>query len=168
MFIKSEFPEDWKHSFVCMIDKSDKNSVRPIALTSCLCKIFEALLKNRMIWWVEHHNILPKCQSGFRIGKSCSDNLTYLVLQLDEAMSRKKDVCAAFLDVSDAFNNVITDILLEKLATIGCSAQTIKFIKFLTYERFIHTDIEEYEIVTVNKGVPRRGVEPTPLSHIRM
>lgn len=45
MYLTGEYPPDWQHSFVHMIDKPDKNSVRPIALTSCVSKMFESLIK---------------------------------------------------------------------------------------------------------------------------
>lgn len=158
MYAKGEYPSDWKHSFVHMIDKPRKNSVRPIAFTSCVCKVFEGLIKSRLQWWVEHENILPKNQAGFRKGKSCSDNLAYLTLQIDQALASKKEVLAAFLDVSEAFNNVLPDILINKLADIKCSEQLIKFVKFLTHERYIHTNIENNEIKKISKGVPQGGV----------
>lgn len=46
MYQKNDYPNDWQHTFIHMINKADAKSVRPIALTSCLCKIFEKLVKN--------------------------------------------------------------------------------------------------------------------------
>ncbi|XP_046750589.1 uncharacterized protein LOC124413847 [Diprion similis] len=158
MFQSSDFPDTWIHTYIYMINKPDGNSVRPIALTSCLCKLFEKLCKNRLQWWLEHNNLIPVGQSGFRKAKSCYDNLAFLTLEIDQALSEKQNVLAAFLDVSNAFPNVLSDCLLSKLAEIKCSESLIKFVKFLTYERILHTDISDHEIKTLHKGVPQGGV----------
>ena len=42
-------------------------------------------------------------------------------------MLEKNDVLAAFLDVSAAFTTVYNEILLKKLANIGCSTNVLKF-----------------------------------------
>ena len=87
MYKNREFPGSWKHSFVLFINKANSESLRPIALTSCLCKLFETLIKNRLQWWVEHNNLIPNSQQGFRTGKSCADNLAILSLKIEEAFS---------------------------------------------------------------------------------
>lgn len=90
MYRENNYPESWKQSFLHFIPKSDGKNFRPIALTSCTCKLFETIVKSRLQWWVETQNIIPANQSGFRKGKSCSDNLTSLTLKIDEAFSEKK------------------------------------------------------------------------------
>lgn len=80
-------------------------------------------------------------------------------------MSKNKDTLTAFLDVSGAFDNVNTDILLTKLAKIGCSTSMVKFIKFITHERLIHTDISSDTARSTFKGVPQGGVL-SPLLYI--
>ena len=134
------YPESWKKSYIHFIPKSDRKGVRPIALTSCLCELFEHLIKSKLQWWCEYHQIIPKNQSGFRRGKSCTDNLVNLTLEVDHALFMKKETYAAFLDIKGAFDNVQCDILLGKLAEIGCSTNILQFVKFLTHERQIHAD----------------------------
>lgn len=70
MYCKGWFPEEWKETYVQFIKKSDKNSLRPIALSSCVCKLFETMLKFRLDLWVERYNLGPDSQSGFRKGRS--------------------------------------------------------------------------------------------------
>ena len=41
MYEKSLFPEDWSNTFIHFIPKSDGISYRPIALTSCVCKLLK-------------------------------------------------------------------------------------------------------------------------------
>ena len=71
---------------------------------------------------------------------------------------------AIFLDIRAAFDNVNSDILIKKLADIGCLYQLISFIKFLTYERFVHSGIDN-DVRYAYKGVPQEGVL-SPLLYI--
>lgn len=165
MFLNNDYPITWKKSYIHFIDKPEGKGVRPIALTSCFSKLFESLIKNRLMWWCEYNNILPESQSGFRKGKSCIDNLTNLALNINETLMKNKSLLAAFLDVRGAFDNVNIDILLEKLANIGCSENILLFVKFLTQERNIYTDEIGDSYRTVNKGAPQGGVL-SPLLYI--
>lgn len=152
MHSSSIFPHSWKNTFVHFIPKPNGTSVRPIALTSCLCKLYETLLKNRLEWWIEHQNLLPNSQNGFRKGKSATDSTVNLALKVEEAFAEKKSVIAAFLDVEGAFDNVNIDILLRKLLDFGCSKSVLKFVKFILHERFIYTGFHGNECRSVFKG----------------
>ena len=165
MFDSHSYPDDWKNSYVHFIKKSDGKKVRPISLTSCTCKLFETMLKNKLQWYLETNNLLPATQSGFRKGQSTTDNLTNLSIKIEESFSKKRDLMAAFLDVEGAFDNVNIYLLLIKLAEVGCSSKIIQFIKFLTFERFIYTNSLKNQARKVYKGVPQGGVL-SPLLYI--
>ena len=158
MYSSNDYPSSWKNSFINFIKKSDGKSYRPIALTSCVCKLFESLIKNRLQWFCEHNKLLPASQSGFRKGQSCNDNLTNLILYIEDGFKDKKDTLACFLDVKGAFDNVLWDILLKILADIGCSKNTLVFVKFLIYERSAITNFTHNETRLIHKGVPQGGV----------
>ena len=68
---KQSFPSTWRKATVIPIPKPGKdplnpNNYRPIALTSCLCKIMERMVNNRLVWYLEVNGILTKFQAGFR------------------------------------------------------------------------------------------------------
>lgn len=99
-------------------------------------------MKNRLECWGEFHGLIPENQCGFRKGKSCADNLTNLLLSVEEAFLNNEEVYSVFLDVASAFPSVNSDILIEYLAKeVGCSKKFISFIKFITYENRIHTSV---------------------------
>jgi hypothetical protein len=80
------FPEAWKKQKVLPIPKpqkprSDIGSYRPIALTSCVAKIFDNLIKSRLENFIEKKKqIIPQQFTGFRKGFSTTDSLGYLIL----------------------------------------------------------------------------------------
>ncbi|XP_024882817.1 uncharacterized protein LOC112461711 [Temnothorax curvispinosus] len=69
------FPEDWRKYQTMFIDKAGKEKVRPIALSSCVGKVMERMVNERMVWWAERINKLARDQNGFRRGRSCAENL---------------------------------------------------------------------------------------------
>jgi potassium voltage-gated channel Eag-related subfamily H protein 8 len=57
-----DFPHSWREAFVIPIpkphkDHTDPNNHRPIALTSCLCKLFERMFCSRLRWFLETNNL---------------------------------------------------------------------------------------------------------------
>ena len=46
---------------------------RPIALTSCVCKIFERMINERLVWYLWANNILTEYQSGLCKRRSITD-----------------------------------------------------------------------------------------------
>jgi len=64
------FPSAWQNAIILPIpkadkDKSDPSSYRPIALTSCLCKVVKHMINGRLIWYLEKNKLITKVQSGF-------------------------------------------------------------------------------------------------------
>lgn len=158
LYLLSIFPKSWQQSYVHFIPKSDGASLRPISLTSCFCKLFETLIKNRLEWWIEHYGLIPPTQNGFRKGKSCIDNVAQLTLKVDEAFAEKKQVLAALLDVKGAFDNVEVVPLCSNLADIGCPSNLVSFAHFITRERLIYSEINLDNPRITHKGVPQGGV----------
>ncbi|XP_045028571.1 uncharacterized protein LOC123471402 [Daphnia magna] len=70
-----EVPLEWKESVIIPIPKPNKSpkspsSYRPISLTSCLGKVMERVIKNRLSCYLESNHLLPPTQAGFRPGRS--------------------------------------------------------------------------------------------------
>ena len=90
MFKTNQYPDEWKNSFIHFVEKPNGNGMRPLALSSCLAKLFDTLIINRLNYWLETNNYLPNNQTGFRKGRSCMDNLTTLLLNIKESFFKKQ------------------------------------------------------------------------------
>ncbi len=70
LWTKGDFPPSWREAFIFPFVKPGKsgslpNDYRPIALTSCLCKLLERMVNFRLMWHLESNNPLSPCQFGF-------------------------------------------------------------------------------------------------------
>lgn len=160
LYHNNTYPQEWNIYNTFFIKKPDGSGYRPISLSSCILKLFEKMIKNRLQFWIEKNNLLPKSQSGFRCGRSCSDNLSSLYLNILEDFRNNRESHCAFLDVQGAFDNINTDILLEKLSAACCSTKIIAFVKALTRERVINFNANTpYQTSRITgKGLPQGGV----------
>ena len=82
LFLTDTYPSNWKNSFIHFIAIPNGKGMRLIALSSCVAKLFDSLITNRLNYWLEINKYLPPNQSGFRKGKSCMDNLKVLLLNI--------------------------------------------------------------------------------------
>jgi len=80
-------PVDWKEANVVPIFKGGQRSVavnyRPVSLTSQICKVFEAVVWDKIVKFLDEHELIKDSQHGFRKGRSC---LTNLLLFLDQVL----------------------------------------------------------------------------------
>ena len=58
IWASADFPQQWRAATVIAVPKPNKDhtdplSYRPIALTSCLCKVPESMINTRFIWYLE-------------------------------------------------------------------------------------------------------------------
>ena len=95
IFDYGKLPKNWKVACVIPILKEGKDpmspdSYRPIALTSCVCKLLERILNKRLMWYLVKNNLIDKAQTGFQKGKSAMDNLTALETEIHNALVKKQ------------------------------------------------------------------------------
>lgn len=50
----------------------------------------EKIINNRLIWYLEHNNLLTKEQSGFRNGRSTIDSLLNLEIEIQNAFDNRQ------------------------------------------------------------------------------
>lgn len=134
-WIKTTLHPQWAEYQMFFIDKPGKEKVRSIALSSCMGKVFERIVNERLVWWAENRGILHQSQNGFRREKSCANNLTKITSDVRRIIYRDGYVLSAFLDVSAAYDNVLPYILIERLMKLGCPIQIVKYLEIWLRER---------------------------------
>ena len=163
--LESNFPRSWKKACISMIPKkdgmsSDPSNYRPISVTSCLGKILERIMTNRLNLFLEKNSLLVKEQSGFRRHRRTADNLMFLIQKISESFILGKSVCCLFFDISKAFDRVWHDGLIYKLYSLGVPIYLIKWIiSFLSLRQFcVVVNGCFSDMFIIRAGVPQGSV----------
>ena len=133
----SMIPPAYKEQFITPIHKKDckteAKNYRPVSLTSHIIKIFERIVRKKLVNHLEENNMLSLKQHGFRKGRSC---LTQLLQHIDfilENYGDNAETDVIYLDYAKAFDKVDHNLLLQKLKSYGIVGKLYDWIKeFLT------------------------------------
>jgi len=90
--------------------KPSESGLRPIALMSCLHKLFEKMIYRRFSWFIGTQFLLSEFQAGFRSSRSCADSLVTLINRIQQGFLKRASTIAIFPDTAVAFDNVIPSI----------------------------------------------------------
>ena len=158
-------PDAWKSASITMIPKKENKSsspadYRPISLTSCVGKLAERIIKNRLYSFLESKNLIAKEQSGFRRKRGTADNLISITQKIQECLNRKKKACGIFFDISKAFDKVWQAGLIFKLIYLGTPKYLIRFIKYFLSDRKFRVVVNKiFSIIySIFCGVPQGSV----------
>ena len=94
IWLEHLFPCRWKKVLVIPFlkpneDATSEDSNRPIALTSCLCKILENIVYYRLIYYIEKYDFIVDCQYGFRKMQSTVDALAKIETDIINVYTNK-------------------------------------------------------------------------------
>jgi hypothetical protein len=140
----------WKHAITTIIQKSNKESYSspnyylPIALLSCLGKIFEGIITKRITFWAENHQIIAKGHFGGRAGQSTNDANLFLTSSIRKKWHKKKIVSALFLDVKSAFPSVVKERLIATMIQKKCPPYLVAITSDLLTNQTTLLKIEDY------------------------
>ena len=124
--LHGKVPYEWKRGLIVPlykgVDKSKTscNSYRPVALLSCLFKIFESVLHNRITNHVVDTYAFPYIQQqGFKENLGCFTASFNLQETVYHNLEQGSKVYVSFLDSSKAFNTDWRHGLLFKIYNLG-------------------------------------------------
>src|SRR5207244_3800374 len=101
---------------------------RPIALTSCLCKLFEKMLNKRLVFYLESNDLLANTRSGFRKQRRTTDHLVRLESWIREGVVNREHVVAVFFDLEKAYDTTWRHGILQDLYNAGLRGNLPIFI----------------------------------------
>jgi len=131
MFKKSlseaSIPDDWKCASVTPIfKKGNRNTAenyRPVSLTSQVSRLFERIVRDSMVQFLEENCLIGDSQHGFRKGRSCLTNLLMFFDKITGNLDSGANVDAIFLDFAKAFDKVPHHRLSLKLISHGFTGE---------------------------------------------
>ena len=111
-------------------DPSNPANYRGLSITSCMGKLFNGLLQNRLDRYLESNELLSKHQFGFRKNHRTTDNIFILKTLINKYLKKNKcNLYACFVDFTKAFDTVDRKALLYKLLNKGIGGKFYNLIK---------------------------------------
>ena len=163
IWISERFPDQWRAATIIPIPKPNKDhtdplSYRPIALTSCLCKILERMINTRFIWYLEEH--LNRAQCGFRKHRCTTDHLVSLERYLRDTFARKQQAVGVFFDLEKAYETTWQHGIVKDMHRIGLKGRLPEFVRQYLKDRRIRVRIGSTlsDEMEPEEGVPTGGV----------
>ena len=158
------FPSILKKAKVTPILKTGPNNnpknYRPISNLNIFSKIFESLMKNSLMSYLEKKNILNPTQFGFRRNHNTFQALNLFSSDIYSALDNKLSVLSVFIDFAKAFDTVNHKILLDKLYHYGIRGPIHSWFTDYLTNRTQQT-VFEGELSTLNNnhlGVPQGSI----------
>ncbi|KAH8617826.1 putative Reverse transcriptase (RNA dependent DNA polymerase) [Trypanosoma vivax] len=132
-------------------------SLRPVTLTSALCKLMERIVARRIRDCIED-KLRPQ-QAGFRPARSTLDTL----MQLTRAVRRSKDgekTSAVFIDYARAFDSVDLGCIVTELLFFGVERHLVAWIAGFLKGRAAKVRVNNVlsEDINITCGVPQGSV----------
>lgn len=162
---KGELPSSWKHAKVIFIPKTGKtlslDNLRPISLTSCLGKLMEHVILNRLREFAEDNNLLPPTLIGFRPKLSTQDAMLRIKHDILDQISPAGTKAILGLDLTKAFDNISHVAILEALQQLGVGAKIDNYVKDFLSSRTANLHLGGLKSDTIrlgSRGTPQGSV----------
>lgn len=159
------FPRSLKTSRVVPVYKNKGSSIdvsnyRPISLLSNIEKIYEKVMYNRIIGFLNNHDILYPKQFGFRKQHSTSQAVLTIVERIRHCLDKGELACGVFVDLQKAFDTVDHKILLSKLNHYGIRGKANDWFRSYLTGRLQYVSIGEFksQLKAILHGVPQGSV----------
>ena len=134
---EGQCPQSWRDAVIVPVLKGGKpagaiDSYRPISLTSCLGKVLERMVANRIKHLAESQGLWCEDQSGFRGLRSAEDQVLRITQSVSDGFQnapRSLRTVMALLDFSKAYDTVWREDLLDILLEAGIPFPYIRWIR---------------------------------------
>lgn len=137
--------------------KSQASNYRPISMISNIAKVFEKIIHNRILTFINKHNIISNMQFGFMKNRGTTEALQFVSNTIYNSLDKSQPIAAAFLDLAKAFDTVDHQILIMKLSRYGIRGSPLQLIESYLENRQQRVKANEAtsDYLTVQTGVPQ-------------
>ena len=140
--------------------KLNPERYRPVSLTSHIMKVFERVVKSKIMDHLMHNGLINPGQHGFVPGRSTQTQLMRHYMDVYDALAEGNRIDTVYLDFAKAFDKVDHKILLQKVARHGIKGKIGGWIReFLRDRKYrVIANGAMSEIQDVTSGVPQGTV----------
>ena len=112
-------PLEWKEAnIIPLFKKGSRNksvNYRPLILTSVICKLLEAIIRDHMMDFLIKHKLINPSQHGFLKARSCLTDVLCFLEEITKWVDDGSPVDVIYLDFQKAFDKVPHQRLILKL-----------------------------------------------------
>ena len=158
-------PTRWRRQLIKPLLKEGKDpkqtiSYRPISLTSCLGKILERMIADRLIYILETKNLLNDNQAGFRQGRCTTDQILKLIQEASDGIHDRQGrtrTMVAFFDYEKAYDKVWRDGVIHKMLELGIPSRFVKYVRHFLSGRVAQVEFNQgrSKEFMLNEGLPQ-------------
>ena len=158
------FPNELKLARVVPIfkagDKTKLTNYRPISVLSFFSKVFERIMYNHLLDFIDKNHVIYQHQYGFRRKHSTQQAIITLVDRITNSLDKGDIVISVFLDLKKAFDTVDHPTLLNKLYAYGIRGSVFNWLKSYLNERsqFVVYGNSQSDTHIVTCGVPQGSI----------
>lgn len=138
----SLFPQQLSIAKICPVykkgDKLNPKNYRPISVLPTIAKIFEKIVKDKLVAHITHNKIMNERQFGYQKGVGTGKAVEKLIDDVVKKLNDRQKVL--FLDLSSAFHTVNHELLLKKLELYGIRGKLQLFFRSYLENRFHFVD----------------------------
>lgn len=167
-------PLPWKTALAVLIPKPGKtpsvDNLRPISLTSCVGKVAEHAVLNRLSRFLENNEVYPHSMIGFRPGLSTQDTMKLIKNQIiDNDSSDTRAILG--LDLEKAFDSVLHSHILASISRLNLGERFYNYVRSFLSDRKATirvADLESQLLELGERGTPQGSVISPCLFNIAM
>ena len=158
-------PPKWRTAIIKPLLKDGKDpkqtaSYRPISLTSCLGKLLEKIIGDRLVHVLEQRGLLNDNQAGFRPGRCTTDQILKLVQQATDQMHASPGntrTITTFFDYEKAYDKVWRDGLIHKMLKMNLPGRFVNYTRHFLSGRKTTVEVNgtKSKSFRLNQGLPQ-------------
>jgi hypothetical protein len=158
------FPSELKVARILPLYKSGDarlvKNYRPISILPIFSKLFERIIHDRLLEFIEKYDILNNSQFGFRKKHSTTTALIVLVDKILNGFNNGEVTLGIYLDFSKAFDTINHSILLKKLSKYGIRGIALNLLdSYLSNRRqFVSFNGCQSNSLSISCGVPQGSI----------
>ena len=155
------FPDLLKTAAVIPIPKKGKTGdLRPISILPVFSKIYEKLMSQQILRYLEKHDILNAAQFGFRMGMGTQNAVARILDEVITAFENGEFALLCTYDLSKAFDCLDHGILLSKLRTYGFKKKSCDLIAsyFQGRTQIVRMESEHSEPIQIKTGTAQGSI----------
>jgi retron-type reverse transcriptase len=156
-------PTIWKDAIAVAIPKPNKKdysaakAYQPISLLECFSKLLKKIVARHLTFDAGWHNLIPPTQFSGRQNTSINDAALTVVHDIQRAWQYGHVATVLTFDISEYFNNIHHDFLVQMLKAKGFPANLVQWTRSFLKDRTISMSINDDigDPVPFNNGMPQ-------------